>query len=332
MDFADIARLNGGFIESRVLHVAVKLGLFDAIAANHRTAADVAQALQTNPDATELLLNALVSLSLLEKTQGCFSLTDGARTYLLKTSPRYLGGMILFDSSLWEVWGRLEEALKTGAPVRAPDMFQGSAEETERFIMAMHSLVMARGDGEIVCQSLDMSEAALLLDVGGGPGTYAIHFCRSFPKLRVTIFDLPGTLKVATKLLDPTGFLKNRIDLVSGDYTRDELPKGFDIVFLSNVIHGETGETNLVLMRKVFDALNPNGRIVIKDHIMESTLTKPKAGAVFSLQMLLTTGGRDYSFDEVSGWLASAGFKDVKEIPLVSPLTSSLVIGWRGKA
>jgi SAM-dependent methyltransferase len=292
----------------------------------------VAQVLQTNPNATELLLNALVSLSLLEKSGERFSLTDNARTYLLKASAQYLGGMILFDSSLWDTWGKLEETVKSGKPARPPDMFQGSAAETEHFIMAMHSLVTARGDGEIVCQFLDMSEAARLLDVGGGPGTYAIHFCRTFPKLRVTIFDLPGTLQVTTKLLAPIGFLENRIDLVPGDYTRDELPKGFDLVFLSNIIHGETPKTNLALMRKVFDSLNPNGRIVIKDHIMDSSLTRPKAGAVFSLQMLLTTNGRDYSFDEVSDWLAQVGFINVQEVPLALPLTSSLVMGRKEKA
>jgi hypothetical protein len=119
---------------------------------------------------------------------------------------------------------------------------------------------------------------------------------------------------------------------VPGDYTRDELPKGFDLVFLSNIIHGETPKTNLALMRKVFDSLNPNGRIVIKDHIMDSSLTRPKAGAVFSLQMLLTTNGRDYSFDEVSDWLAQVGFINVQEVPLALPLTSSLVMGRKEKA
>jgi hypothetical protein len=84
-------------------------------------------------------------------------------------------------------------------------------------------------------------------------------------------------------------------------------------------------------MRKIFDSLNPNGQIVIKDHIMDSTLTRPKAGAVFSLQMLLTTQGRDYGFEEVADWLAQAGFEKVHEISLPSSLPSSLVIGHKGE-
>ena len=78
-------------------------------------------------------------------------------------------------------------------------------------------------------------------------------------------------------------------------------------------------------MRGIFAALQTGGRIVIKDHILDADLTSPAVGAIFSMQMLLFTRGRDYGFDEVREWLQRAGFTDIAHRPLEPPLTSSLV-------
>jgi len=83
-------------------------------------------------------------------------------------------------------------------------------------------------------------------------------------------------------------------------------------------------------MAKCFDAIAPGGLIALKDHVMNRDLTDPRAGAVFSLYLLLTTRGRDYSFDEIAGWLSAAGFIDTKMHRLPSPpFTSSLVTARR---
>ena len=121
--------------------------------------------------------------------------------------------------------------------------------------------------------------------------------------------------------------LINRINLVAGDYNLDPLPVGFDVAFLSNIIHGEDEEANKALMKKVYDTLNPCRRIIIKDHIMDESLTKPACGAIFSINMLLTTKGRDYGFHEVRSWLVGAGFVDISLEELPPPMTSSIVTG-----
>jgi hypothetical protein len=96
---------------------------------------------------------------------------------------------------------------------------------------------------------------------------------------------------------------------------------------MSNIIHSETEETNATLIRKCFDALSHGGRLIVKDHIMNGELTHPPAGAVFALYLLLTTHGRDFSFDEVCSWMREAGFRDIEELALPSPpFTSSMVI------
>lgn len=327
MDFSELAQLAGGYLEARVIQTAVSLGVFDALKERDHEARGVAQAVGADPRGTELLLNALAALRLLEKKGQSFSLTPVASTYLVKSSPRYLGGMILFDASLWDVWGALERAVRTGKPVRPPDMYQGDEAETERFIRAMHSLVQARGDTEILARTLDFSAVTDLLDIGSGPGSYPIYLCQKFPKLKATILDLPGTLKVTEAFARESG-LGDRIRLIPADYRRDAIPGSYQVVFLSNIIHGEGAAQNERLMSKLHACLEPGGRVVIKDHILDDSLTHPPVGATFSLLMLLTTeSGRCYSFSEVKGWLENAGFARVLQIPLPRPLTSSLVVG-----
>lgn len=326
MDFAYLDNLNGNYAESRILHAAVELNIFDTIGSNSVSARGVSDTLKTELRATELLLNALTALKLLNKENNLFSLTDLSKKYLLSSSNTCYTGVIRFESVMWNKWEGLAEAVRTGKPARTPDMYQTNKEETECFIMAMHHLVSARGDAEFIADKLNSEEIHSILDIGSGPGTYPIALCRKNPDISATIFDLTGTLEITKKILEKEG-LDKQIKLISGDYNKDPLPAGFDIVFLSNIIHSEDGETNKKLMERVYYSLNPGGRIIIKDHIMDESLTNPSCGAIFSIYMLLTTKGRDYGYNEVKEWLKYAGFTDISIEDLPHPMTSSLVVG-----
>ena len=231
---------------------------------------------------------------------------------------------------MWNVWEKLAQAVRTGKPVRTPDMHQTNKEDTECFIMAMHHLVSARGDAGLLAERLNLGGVQSILDIGSGPGIYPIAICRKYPHISATIFDLPGTLEVTRKVLKKESF-DNRIILIAGDYNVDPLPAGFDVTLLSNIIHSENEDTNKALMKKVYDTLNQGGRIIIKDHIMDESLTKPACGAIFSINMLLTTKGRDYGFHEVRGWLVGAGFVDINLEELPPPMTSSMVTGKKSR-
>jgi len=327
MDFSELSRLASGHVEARIIQCAVRLGIFDALSERAQDSRTVATTLRVEPAATELLMNALAALELLEKNGELFSLTPVAATHLVRRSPQYLGGMILFDASLWRCWEQLPEAVRTGKPVRPPNMYQDNQAETETFINAMDSLVKARGDVDVLARSFDWHAVSTLLDVGSGPGTYPIELCRRFPLLQATIFDLPGTLQI-TKPYVHEASLAERIRLVSGNYRHDSIPGTYDVIFLCNIIHGESYDENQRLMAKLYSNLRPGGRIIIKDHILDHTRVTPPVGAVFSLLMLLTTeSGRCYAFEEVKRWLQQAGFSDAQQIALPRPLTSSLVIG-----
>jgi len=327
MDLTELMRLAGGHVEARLIQTAVELAIFDALQNSAATVEAVAGQLKLEPKATELLLNALASLELLHKRAKYFSLTEAAAKYLLKSSPQYVGAMIRFESSLWTCWEQLPEAIRSGQPVRPPNMYQGDPTETEIFIKAMDSLVNARGDAAVTANAIDWSGIGELLDVGSGPATYPIALCQRFPKLRATIFDLPGTLAITERYVREAG-MAERIRLIAGDYRKEPIPGSYDVIFLSNIIHGESFENNRSLIRKLVSNLKPGGQIVIKDHILDDSRTTPPIGAIFSLLMLLTTeSGRCYSFNEIKSWMEQAGLSQVRQIDLPPPLTSSLVIG-----
>ncbi len=326
MDFTYLDDLNSAYAESRILHVAVELNIFDTIGDRRMSAQEVSGRLKTDARATGLFLNALVALNLLHKEDDLFSLTDLAKKYLLSTSETCYTGMIRFESAMWNAWGGLADSIRTGRPARTPDMYQTDRDETECFIMAMHHLVSARGDAEHIANHLKVEGSHSVLDIGSGPGTYPIALCKKYPHLSITIFDLPATLDVTQKILAKED-LGRQIRLMAGDYNKDPLPRGFDIVFLSNIIHGEDEETNSSLMKKIYHSLNPGGRILIKDHIMDESLTKPACGAIFSIYMLLTTKGRDYGYHEVHRWLKEVGFVAITLEELPPPMTSAIVSG-----
>lgn len=330
MDFSTIAGMAGGHAEARAIQVALKLGLFAALEAGALDAAELAARIGTEPRATAILANALTALGLLHQSAGRYRLDPSAHRYLVETSPEYLGGMILFDAALWDEWGRLEGSIRSGAPARVPDMFQTEPAATARFIGAMDSLVRARGDDRWTAAHLDLSGARTVADLGGGPGTYLAALLEHHPHLRGYLWDLPSTLTVARELLSQrAGAVLDRIDLRPVDYLAGELPGPVDAIFMSNIIHSENEQVNAELMAKCYRALAPGGRIAIKDHIMNAELTRPAAGAIFSLYLLLTTRGRDYSFAETAVWLRDAGFVDITLTELPSPPFTSSIVGAR---
>src|SRR5262245_18313984 len=329
MNFTEVMRLAGGHVEARLTQTALELAIFDALEDSAATAEAVANRLKLEPKATELLLNVLVALELLHKGKDHFFLTEPAAKYLLRSSSQYAGAMIRFESALWACWEKLPDAIRSGQPVRPPNMYQEDPAETEIFIKAMDSLVKARGDAEVLANAIDWSEVTEMLDVGSSPASYPIALCRRFPKLRAQVFDLPGT-QVLTRRFVHQASMKERIELIPGDYRKDPIPGSYDLIFLSNIIHGEGEQDNTTLVRKLASNVKLGGRLVVKDHILDDSRTTPPIGAIFSLLMLLTTeSGRCYSFSEIKSWMEHASLSRVQRIDLPMPLTSSLVIAVR---
>jgi predicted O-methyltransferase YrrM len=300
------------FTEARILLTGAELDLFSLLAAEALDAQQVAQRRGGQLRAMTMLLDALAALGLLDKQQGRYQTAAAVAPLLAAGGERSVLPMVLHAASMWRTWDRLTEVVsETGAP-RRPAADSRDEQGLRAFIGAMHVIGSRAAPGLVA--AIDPGAARALLDVGGGPGTYTAAFLEACPGMRATLFDRPPVVELARENLRRAGVL-DRVRLVAGSYLTDDLPGGHDLALLSAVIHSNSLEQNLTLYRRVLAALEPGGRVVIRDHVMEPDRLRPVPGAVFAINMLVATeGGGCYTLAEIRQGLEQAGFEGVRLI------------------
>uniref|UniRef100_A0A8C4SMV1 Acetylserotonin O-methyltransferase-like n=1 Tax=Erpetoichthys calabaricus TaxID=27687 RepID=A0A8C4SMV1_ERPCA len=107
--------LINGFKASKCLLTASKFKIFDILkSCDGMSAKDIAEELQNSVAGTERLLDACVSLGLLEKSQQKDS-CDDTNSYLLTTSEYSLHGYVSFSNDyIWPLFTQLEKAVNDG--------------------------------------------------------------------------------------------------------------------------------------------------------------------------------------------------------------------------
>ncbi len=320
----DLLEMSGYFWRTCALHAGVKLDLFTTIGTTPISAERASAAVQGSRDGVERLLNALTAMGLLVKKDGRFVCLPSVLRLLAKDSPNYIGHIILHHHHLMESWARLDESVRSGRANRERSSF--SREEwRESFLMGMFNLAMAIAPR--MADAIDLSARRRLLDLGGGPGTYAIHFCLKNPALSASVFDLATTRPFAEKTI-ARFHLNSRVGFYPGDYHSDDIPAGYDVAWLSHILHAEGPEACRNIIRKTVSALEPGGMIIIHEFILNDTLDGPLFPALFSLNMLLgTESGRAYSEAELSGMLAAAGVRDIRRLAVQTPNDSGVIFG-----
>jgi cyclopropane fatty-acyl-phospholipid synthase-like methyltransferase len=178
-----------------------------------------------------------------------------------------------------------------------------------------------------ICREIDLEGRKTLIDIGGGPGTYAIHFCLANPGLKATVYDLATTKPFAMQTIERFG-LRDRIDFMEGDYTSEDLRGSFDVAWLSQILHGEGPETCEKLIGKAASVLEPGGLIFVHDFILDDSMDSPTFPAVFSLNMLVNTeAGRSYSESRIRDMLSKAGAGDIRRLSFRGPNASGILMG-----
>jgi hypothetical protein len=173
-----------------------------------------------------------------------------------------------------------------------------------------------------------MSGRRRLLDLGGGPGTYAIHFCLANPELTAVILDRPTTESFATQTVARFN-LSERIAFVAGDFTVDPLLGGpYDVAWLSHILHSNSFDEAQLCIDKTVAVMEPGGTILIHDFILNDAKDGPEFPALFALNMLVgTDNGRSYSRAEIVDMLAQAGVAEIVHHPFRAPNHSSVITG-----
>lgn len=327
LGFPTLMNMAKSFRPAKILMVATDLELFRCLE-EPRTAGELASLVEADARALGILLNALAALGLINKEGERFQNGELASRYLVPGKEDYRGAIIRHMHHTWGGWSELLDTVRRGhADLSQSERWLDRAPERQEewmrdFIWGMHAL--ARDLAPQVVPMLDLTQARHLLDLGGGPATYAIAFVQANPQLRATVFDLPGPIAIAKENIRRHG-LEDRIATLAGNFLKDDIGSGYDFIWISQILHSHTEEQCRLIIAKSVAALNPGGQVAIQEFFLNDDGISPLEAALFSVHMLaVTPGGRSYTYREVAEMLAQAGLKEPWHRP-TSPQTGILV-------
>ena len=213
----------------------------------------------------------------------------------------------------WSEWSHLTEVIRSGQPLdnQEPE----TSEYRRSFTWAMHHRSMK--PAQEVAEQIAMKGARSLLDLGGGPGTYALAFLKQNPTLQATLMDRPAALDVARAIAKQSSS-GTRLTYQPGDFLKESISGNYDVVWYSNVLHIYSPAVNLKVFKKIKRILSPGGRLLIQDTFLhDSKGLRPLETNLFAVSMLLhTERGNTYSFQDVRAWLQRAGLTHTRVIRL----------------
>lgn len=297
-----------GFQPACVIIAAAELDVFTLLSTQPSDAPGLARRIKADPRAMAVLLDALAAMGLLTKRDGRYGVPADVADVLTETGGHSMLGMARHLGNCLRRWGQLAKVVMTGRPAAREPGIRGADGDTASFIRAMHEISAPMAAGLVA--SLGPLGFHHVLDLGGASGSWTIPLLRLNPGTKATIFDLPEVIPMAADLMRKVG-LSDRVRLVAGDFSEDPLPTGADLAWVSAIVHQNSRQENRALFAKVFAALAPGGRILIRDIVMDETRTRPVMGALFAVNMLVATaGGTSFTFGELRDDLESAGFAE----------------------
>jgi SAM-dependent methyltransferase len=309
----EIAR---GYRQAQILLTCIDLGVFEALKGRRAAAPEIADTTGTNPRGMERLLNAAAALGLLEKQDSFFSNTPLTENCLTSGGNGDISRSLRLESANYRRWELLAGAVRTGKRPEENRRDEQPDDWVKNFIYALYNT--ARQIAPAIADALAFPEdrPIRVIDVGGGHGGYSLALAQRYPLLTATVFELPRVVHVAREIIDQAG-LADRVSVQKGNFQSEELGHGYDVALLFGVLNGEPPEGRVALIKKVFDALNPGGKIVIRDFVLDADRAGPTDAAVFALQMLLATDSGDLDTrDDWERWLNIAGFSPSHIVPL----------------
>jgi SAM-dependent methyltransferase len=182
--------------------------------------------------------------------------------------------------------------------------------ESESFANEFTAAMDCRGIvlAPALAKRLDLSEHTNLLDVAGGSGIYACAMVARHPHLRAAVYERPPVDRISARCIGRRG-LADKIDILAGDMFDGELPTGFDVVLLSNVLHDWEDSVAEALVAKAARALPSGGLLILHDAFLDARKTGPLPVALYSALLMHSTEGRCFSVAEIRGWLERNGLE-----------------------
>lgn len=306
-------RLRDGLMGVDLLAAAVShFNLFTWLADHPATVGSLAAHFGMHARPAGVLVTLCSALGLVTQAGGVIHVTARAREHLVEGSPWCLKPY--YDTLKKRPQTReFVEVLTTGKPANwgsAHSNAWAQAMESDEFADEFTAAMDCRGIvlAPALARNLDLSGSRALLDVAGGSGIYACALSARFGHLRASVFEKPPVDRIARKAVARRG-LSDRVDVIAGDMFESELPSGFDVILLSNVLHDWDDPVAEALVQKAARALPSGGLLLIHDAFLNAESTGPLPVAMYSALLMHSTEGRCFSVSEIRSWLEHAGLE-----------------------
>lgn len=322
--------LCAGFVYSQILFACVRLKLFDHVADDPLNSAELASRVPLPVDATLTLLDAAVSLKLLQRrSDGRYGL--GSLGAALRGNPGVIAMIehhaMLYDDLRDPIALLRGEAGAGRLAAYWPYAGNRKAANLSREAIAPYTALMAASQPMIsqqVLSAYSFRGHRCLLDIGGGDGSFIVAVAAQAPKLRCVLLDLPAVADQASERFRAEG-LSSRAVAIGGSFLANRLPEGADIVSLVRVIHDHDDAVIMTLLRAVHLALSPDGTLLIAEPTSGVRGAEPIGDAYFAFYLLAMGSGRPRTFVRLRDMLTEAGFIDIALRPVAMPMLASVI-------
>jgi hypothetical protein len=321
---ANIFKLGFGFWESKALLSAVELGLFTELANGPAYLGDLSHRLGLHGRSARDFLDALVALNLLDRQEGRYSNTAETDFFLDRAKPSYVGGLLeMANSRLYESWGFLTEALKTGRnqneAKESGDVFAALYADPDRlrgFLAAMSGVSL--GAAQAITAKFPWKDYQTFVDIGTAQGMVPVTIARAHNHLSGAGYDLPEVKPVFEEFIAQHG-MQERVKFLSGNFFTDPLPAA-DVLIMGHILHDWDLAEKRMLLEKAHTALPNGGALIVYESIIDDERRQNAFGLLMSLNMLIETpGGFDFTGADCQAWMREAGFSQTRVEPLTGP-------------
>ena len=316
--------INAGFIYSQIALAMVETGLIVRLAAGPLAVGDAARFADLPIESTERLLKAAAALELAQQLRdGRFVL--GALGAALHGN-RGLAEMIDHHRHLYADLADPVGLLRRGGGGGALARYWAYARVEDPTAnldasVAPYSELMAASQEMVAEQVLGayrFRSHRRLLDVGGGQGVFVRAVKIARPTLEVALFDLPA---VAARAGD--------VAIHGGNFFKDDLPTGFDLISLVRILHDHDDEPAMKLLRNIARSLAPGQQLMIAEPMAATDSAESMGDAYFGMYLWAMGSGRPRTKGQISAMLKRAGFAKIREIPTAIPLIARVLIATR---
>ncbi len=309
-----------GFAASKALAVALELDVFTAIHGRFNSAEKLSKQLKLPLRSTRILLDALVGLGLLSKSKMAYLLTPESKTYLVKSEPHYLGNIFSRIEDEFKLWSHLGEVVKTGKHVNGVDY----AHKVQFYSqLARDIFPTSYASGIQAAKKLGVGKSLKgmkVLDLACGSGAWGLSFALADKTTQVVAQDLNEVLDVTRQYVRRFR-AESQFDFLPGDiHTIDLGNQNYDAIILGHICQCLGENDSRKLFKKCFQALKPQGRLIIAEFVPNDLRTADQVSLLFALQMLLDTPSGDvFTLKEFKRWANLTGFKKVNALKLLYP-------------